>query len=98
MPEILKANGWSPLETMSVDSDLGVMAMIEHGAGFAILPKLATKPLPARLECILLAVETRHNIWLCGRSDNWDTPTGKAFRRQIVNGVIAKLSADKFEP
>jgi DNA-binding transcriptional LysR family regulator len=97
VPEILKANKWSPLETMSVNSDLGVLAMIEHGAGFAILPKLATEPLPVRLECIPLPVETRRDIWLCGRSDRWDTPTGKAFRRYIVRGVTARLSADKLE-
>jgi len=97
VPEILKANRWSPLETMSVDSDLAVMAMIEHGAGFSVLPKLATEPLPAKLERIALPIETNRDIWLCGRSDVWDTAAGKAFRRCVVSDVTAKLKADTLD-
>jgi len=73
------------------------MAMIEHGAGFSILSKLATEPLPANLEWIPLPAETRRDIWLCGRSDVWDTPTAKALRQCIVSDVTAKLSTDTLE-
>jgi DNA-binding transcriptional LysR family regulator len=97
VPAILKANGWSPIETMSVDSDLGVMAMIEHGGGFSVLPKLATEPLSANLERVPLPIMTKRDIWLCGRSDVWDTPTVKALRQCIVRDVTAKLSADTLE-
>jgi DNA-binding transcriptional LysR family regulator len=98
VPEILRANRWSPSETMSVDSDLGVMAMIEHGGGFSILPHLATEPLPAKLERIPLPVETRRDIWLCGQPDVWDTPTGRALRRCIVDDVTAKLNPARLGP
>jgi DNA-binding transcriptional LysR family regulator len=91
VPEILKANGWSPLETISVDSDLAAMAMVEQDAGFAILPKLATEPLPAGLERVPLTVAFPRDIWLCGRSDVWNTTIGLILRRKIVKDVSARL-------
>jgi len=94
VPEILKANGWSPLETISVDSDLAAMAMVEQDAGFAILPNLATEPLPAGLERLPLLVPFRRDIWLCGRSDAWNTTVGAILRREIVKDVSARLHAE----
>jgi DNA-binding transcriptional LysR family regulator len=44
VPEILIAQRWKPLETMSVDSDTAVLGMVEHGGGFTIMPELATEP------------------------------------------------------
>jgi DNA-binding transcriptional LysR family regulator len=94
VPEILKANRWSPLETMQVDSDSGVIAMVEQGAGFAILPELATEPLSPRIERLPLPVAMRREIWLCGHPEVWNTPTGRAFRQHTVRSVITKLSGN----
>jgi DNA-binding transcriptional LysR family regulator len=91
VPEILTTNNWSPLETMRVDSDSGVIAMVEQGAGFAILPELATEPLPVGIERLQLSNEVRRDIWLCGRPEVWDSSTGKAFRQHIAKSVRLQL-------
>ena len=92
VPEILKANGWFPVETMLVDSDLAVMAMVEQDAGFAILPNLATEPLSMGLERLTLQIGFRRDIWLCGRPEVWDTAMGVILRRKIMKDVSARLT------
>jgi DNA-binding transcriptional LysR family regulator len=92
VPKILQAHQWNPLETMSVDNDMSVLAMVEHGAGYSIMPRLATQPLPSSLSLYPLSVPFRRDIWLCGRREVWDTATGKAFRRSVVEDLSKKLS------
>jgi DNA-binding transcriptional LysR family regulator len=92
VPKILQAHRWNPIETMSVDHDMSVLAMVEHGAGYSIMPRLATQPLSSALSCHPLAVPFRRDIWLCGRREIWDTATGKAFRRAVVEDLSKKLS------
>ena len=91
VPKILQAHQWDPIETMSVDNDLSVLAMVEHGAGYSIMPRLATQPLPSALSRYALSVPFRRDIWLCGRREIWDTATGKAFRRSVVEDLSKKL-------
>jgi DNA-binding transcriptional LysR family regulator len=76
---------------MRVDSDSGVIAMVEQGAGFAILPELATEPLSPRIERTTLPIAVRRDIWLCGDPDAWESPTGKAFRDYITKAVRGQL-------
>lgn len=92
VPQILQAHQWNPLETMSVDNDMSVLAMVEHGAGYSIMPRLATQPLPSSLSCHPLSVPFKRDIWLCGRREIWDTATGVAFRRMVVEDLSKKLS------
>jgi DNA-binding transcriptional LysR family regulator len=92
VPEILKANQWAPLETMRVDSDSGVLAMVEQGAGFSILPELATEPLPPGISRFPLATSVRRDMWLCGHSEAWDSPAGHAFRHHLVESLIGRLN------
>ena len=92
VPKILQAHQWDPIETMSVDNDMSVLAMVEHGAGYSIMPRLATQPLPSSLSRHALAVPFRRDIWLCGRRDVWDTAMGMAFRRSVVEDLSKKLS------
>ena len=84
VPEILTAQKWKPLETMSVDSDTAVLGMVEHGGGFTIMPKLATEPLPPGLERIALAAEFKRYIWLCARSSTWSSSLGRFLARSII--------------
>ena len=91
VPKILQAHQWDPIETMSVDNDLSVLAMVEHGAGYSIMPRLATQPLPSALSRYALSVPFRRDIWLCGRREVWDTAMGKAFRKAVVEDLSKKL-------
>jgi DNA-binding transcriptional LysR family regulator len=84
VPEILTAQKWKPLETMSVDSDTAVLGMVEHGGGFTIMPELATEPLPPGLERIALAAEFKRDIWLCARSSTWSSSLGRFLARSII--------------
>lgn len=84
VPEILTAQKWKPLETMSVDSDTAVLGMVEHGGGFTIMPELATEPLPPGLERIALAAEFRRDIWLCARPSTWSSSLGRFLARSII--------------
>jgi DNA-binding transcriptional LysR family regulator len=77
---------------MSVDNDLSVLAMVEHGAGYSIMPRLATQPLPSALSRHPLAVPFRRDIWLCGRREVWDTAMGVEFRRSVVEDLSKKLA------
>ena len=91
VPKILQAHQWDPIETMSVDNDMSVLAMVEHGAGYSIMPRLATQPLPSSLSRHALSVPFRRDIWLCGRREVWDTAMGMAFRRSVVEDLSKKL-------
>jgi DNA-binding transcriptional LysR family regulator len=84
VPEILAAQKWKPLETMSVDSDTAVLGMVEHGGGFTIMPELATEPLPPGLERIPLTAEFNRDIWLCGRASTWSSSLGRFLARSII--------------
>lgn len=91
VPEILTAQNWKPLETMSVDSDTAVLGMVQHGGGFTIMPELATEPLPVGLERIALKAEFRRDIWLCGRPSTWGSSLGSLLARSIVQGTKKSL-------
>jgi DNA-binding transcriptional LysR family regulator len=91
VPEILRAQNWKPLQTMSVDSDTAVLGMVEHGGGFAIMPKLATEPLPPGLERIALPAEFKRDIWLCAHSFTWSSSLSRLLARSIVQGIKAIL-------
>ena len=84
VPEILTAQKWKPLETMSVDSDTAVLGMVEHGGGFTIMPRLATEPLSPGLERIALASDFKRDIWLCARSSTWSSSLGRFLARSII--------------
>jgi DNA-binding transcriptional LysR family regulator len=84
VPDILMAQGWTPLETMAVDSDTAVLGMVEHGGGFTIMPELATEPLPPGLERVALAGEFKRDIWLCALSSTWSSSLGRFLARSII--------------
>lgn len=92
VPQILEVHKWAPLETVKVNNDLGVLAMVQHGAGYTIMPKLATEPLPIDLISHPLPVPFQRDIWLCGRPEIWQTATGRKFREMIVESVTKTLS------
>lgn len=87
VPQILTAQGWEPRQVMSVDSDTAVLGMLEHGGGFTIMPKLATEPLPANLERIVLPAEFKRDIWLCAHASMWESAVGRSLATSIVRGI-----------
>jgi len=91
VPEILTAQEWNPLETMSVDSDTAVLGMVQHGGGFTIMPELATEPLQPGLERIALAAEFKRDIWLCGHASAWSSSLGRLLARNILQGTRKML-------
>lgn len=92
VPEILKAHNWAPLETVHVDNDLGVLAMIENGAGYSIMPRLAAEPLSSKLVHHSLSVPFSRDIWLCARPDVWESLVGRTFRSAVLRDAPRVLS------
>lgn len=93
VPEILNHQGWNTPVRLEVDTDTAVLAMVSHGAGFTIMPELATEPLPDNLERLPLSRDFRRGIWLCGLPSAWESKAGRSLAAEIRTSTRHTLSA-----
>jgi len=93
VPQIMKDLNWGPKRIVAVDADAVVLSMVESGAGFTVMPRLAVEPLSAGLEVTPLPVTVHREITLCALPSVASSQAGGLLLRQIRSSVERRFGA-----
>ena len=87
VPQIMRDLNWGPKKIVEVDADAVVLSMVESGAGFTVMPRLAVEPLSAGLEMTPLPMTVYRQITLCSTPSVANSQAGGLLLRRIRSSV-----------
>jgi DNA-binding transcriptional LysR family regulator len=87
VPQMVRDLNWGPKKIVEVDADAVVLSMVESGAGFTVMPRLAIEPLSKGLEMTALPMTVYRQITLCSTTSVAGSQAGGLLLRRIRSSV-----------